>query len=95
MIADDVLVAQLAARRLKRRAGVGLEDDLGDPVAVAEVDEDQPAEVAPGVDPAVEDDGLPDVVGGQVTAGMSSFQQHGGYSRKTRGRLADCFRWSR
>ena len=34
--------------------GVRLEDDLSDPVAVAKVDEQQPAEVAPGVDPAVQ-----------------------------------------
>ena len=54
--------------------GVGLEDDLSDPVAVAKVDEEQAAEVAPGVDPAVEHDVLPDVLGRQVAARMSSFQ---------------------
>ena len=61
---------------LQLGAGVGLEDDLGDPVAVAQVDEDQAAEVAPGVDPAVEHDGLPDMVLRQFSAGMSPFQQH-------------------
>ena len=42
--------------RLELGAGVGLEDDLGDAITVAQVDEDQAAEVAPGVDPAVQDD---------------------------------------
>ncbi len=50
---------------LELLAGVGLEDDLGDAVAVAQVDEDQPAEVAIGIDPAVQDDRFSHVVGGQ------------------------------
>ena len=54
--ADDELVAQLTAAGLELLARVGLEDDLGDSVAVAQVDEDQPAEVAIGVDPAIQDD---------------------------------------
>ncbi len=74
--ADDVLVAQLARARLELGAGLGLEDDLGEAVAVAEVDEDQAAEIAPGVDPAVEDDGLPDVARGQFAAGMRPFVEH-------------------
>ena len=61
---------------LKRCAGLGLEDDLGQAVAVADVDEDQAAEVAPGVDPAVEDDGLADVVERQFAASVCPFQ-HG------------------
>ena len=56
--ADDVLVAQLAGAGLELCAGFGLEDDLGDPVTVAQIDEHQAAEVAPGVHPAVQDDGL-------------------------------------
>ena len=64
------------ARRLELGAGLGLEDDLGDAVAVAEVDEDQAAEVAPGVHPAVQDDGLSHVVDRQFTAGMRSFVEH-------------------
>ena len=72
--ADDVLVAQLSGLGLKRRAGFGLEDDLSDPVTVSKVNEEQSAEIAPGVDPAVEHDVLPDLPGGQVTASMRSFQ---------------------
>ena len=72
--ADDVFVAQLPGLRLQLGTGVGLEDDLSDPVAVAKVDEEQAAEVAPGVDPAVQHDLLSDVLGGQVAASMSSFQ---------------------
>ena len=44
------------------------------PIAVAQVDEEQAAEVAPGVDPAVEHDVLPDMLGRQFAASMSSFQ---------------------
>src|SRR5262249_52737147 len=85
---DHVLVAQLARGRLKRLAGLGLEDDLGDPEAVADVDEDQPTEVAPGVDPAVEDDGLTLVLGPQLTTGMGPFQhgRRGVGNRSGRGR---------
>ena len=63
--------------RLEIGAGLGLEDDLRDAVAVAKVDEDQAAEVAPGVDPAVERDRLADVLLRQFPAGMRPFQQHG------------------
>ncbi len=33
---------------------LGVEDGLGDAIAVAQVDEDQPAEVAPAIDPALQ-----------------------------------------
>ena len=39
----------------------GIEDDLGDAVAVAEVDEQAAAVVAVGVDPAAEGDGVADM----------------------------------
>src|SRR5262249_44101300 len=55
---------------------LGLEDDLGEAVAVAKVDEDQPAVIAAGVHPAVEDDGLPDVGGAPLAASMGPLQ-HG------------------
>ncbi len=71
--ADDVLIAQVARSGLQLGTGVGLEDHLGDPVAVAQVDEHQAAEVAPGVDPAVEHNGMPDMVFRQVSAGVSPF----------------------
>ena len=74
---DNVLVAKLTGARLKIRSGVRLEDDLGEAVAVAQVDEDQAAEIAPGVDPAVERNSLPDMILGQFAAGMSPFQKHG------------------
>ena len=79
--ADDVLVAQIV--RGSHRAGtvprVGtlrLEDDLSQTIAIAQVDEDQAAVVATGIDPAVEDDLLADVVSGQLAAGLSPFE-HG------------------
>src|SRR5262249_31375753 len=42
----------------------------------AEVDEHQATEVAPGVHPTVQNDGLSDVVSRQFPAGMRSFVQH-------------------
>ncbi len=64
------------AARLELLPRVGLEDDLRDPVAVAQVDEDQPAEVAIGVDPAVQDDRFAHVVSRQFAASMCSFVEH-------------------
>src|SRR5439155_12401 len=50
--AQDVLGAQLV-RQLEGGAGaVGVEDELDDPGAVAQVDEDQPAVIAAAMDPA-------------------------------------------
>ena len=49
---DHVLIAEVAAPGLQLGAGVGLEDHLGDPVAVAQVDEDEPAEIAPARPPS-------------------------------------------
>jgi hypothetical protein len=46
---------------------------LGAPLAVAHVDEDQPAEVAPGVDPAVERYDLANMRRAQFIAMMRSF----------------------
>ena len=75
--ADDVLVAEVLGLAASGAAlGAGLEDDLGQAVAVAEVDEDQAAVVATGVDPAVEDHLLADVVAGQLAAGLGPFE-HG------------------
>ena len=53
--------------------GVGLvDDDLGDPVAIAEVEEDQLPMVAPSMDPAGQT-GIPPGIGGpQLAAGMGS-----------------------
>ena len=75
--ADHVLVAQLAAAGLKLVAGLRLENDLSQAVAVAQVDEQQAAEIAPGVHPAVQDHVLTDLLGRQIAAGVRSFQEHG------------------
>ena len=49
---DDVLGAQALGERERRAARVRVEDELDEPGAVAQVDEDQPAVVAAAVDPA-------------------------------------------
>ncbi len=48
------------------------DDDLGHAVPIANVDEDERAEVAKAVHPAEEDDVLPDVSGRQSATGMGS-----------------------
>ena len=68
---------------MKLGSDLGLEHTLGQPVTVAHVDEDEPSKVAPGVDPAVERDGLSHMVECQITASMCPFE-HG---RRVFGRL--------
>ena len=72
--ADDAFAAQRGGlieqflgqvRRVKNRLGAAF--------AVAHVDEDQPAEVAAGVDPAGQGDGLADMRRAQFVAMMRSF----------------------
>jgi hypothetical protein len=55
---------------------VRLEDDLGDAIPVAKINEQKAPEVAPGVDPAVQDDSISDVLSRQLATGMCSFEEH-------------------
>ena len=72
---DDISrCAAHASSRLELGAHFGLEDALSQAVAVANINEDQAAEVAPGVHPAIEDDRLADVFERQIAAGMSPFE---------------------
>jgi hypothetical protein len=61
--ADHVLGPQLARLLQNRLPSFRSEDDLRLAVAVAEVDEERPAMVAAGIDPAAERDLLADVRG--------------------------------
>ena len=65
---DDILRAQLAGFLVQRRIQLGVEHDLRDPGAVAHVDEDQAAQVAPPVYPAHEHHALAGVGGAQLAA---------------------------
>ena len=56
---------------------VGMEDGLGESLAVAEVDEDDAAVVAVGVDPAGEGDVLADIGFAEDATGMGSAEGHG------------------
>ena len=51
---------------------VGIADDLRQPLAVAQVDEDHPAVVAAAMRPAAQADGLIELVGVEQSAIMSS-----------------------
>src|SRR5207253_10765355 len=74
----------LAPQRLRELVGllrhvpvaalVRIEDDLGDPLAVAEIDEDTAAVIAIARDPAEEDDLFALVGGAQFAAVMGAFQ---------------------
>ncbi len=73
--AHDVLVSDGFGDR-ERVALQRIEDRLRDPVAVAHVDEDQPAVIAPPIHPAFEKDRRPDVALRQIAAGAFSEIRH-------------------
>src|SRR5690606_14573616 len=52
--ANDVLIAKVAGSFVGILLDLGVEDDLGDAESIAEVDEDQPAEVPAPIDPPPE-----------------------------------------
>jgi hypothetical protein len=66
---QHVLAAHLRGDGVRRGGARRVEDDLGQPVAVAQVHEDQPAVVAPPADPALERDLAADVGGTQAATG--------------------------
>ena len=65
---DHVLGAQLLGRRVRLARALRAEDELHEARAVAQVDEDQPAVVAPAVDPAGDAHGLADARRAQLAA---------------------------
>ncbi len=72
--ADTELAAQLGRLRVRRCAGLGLEDDLGETSAVAQIDEDAPAVIAPGGHPSEEDGARAGVAGAKCAAVVSTFE---------------------
>ena len=71
--ADDPFAAQLAGFIVGGlAAGVGVEDKLREAVAVAQVDEDQAAVVAVGMDPAGKFDFLADIGFAELAAGVGA-----------------------
>ena len=66
---DDAFAAQGggAVEKFPGQIG-GIKDGLGAAFAVADVNEDQAAQVAAGMNPAGKDDGLPGVSGAQLVA---------------------------
>ena len=69
---DDVLTAQPLGLFVGGLVVLGREDDLREAVAVAEVDEDEATEVAPRIDPPLQDDLLADVGRLQFAAGVGA-----------------------
>jgi hypothetical protein len=67
---NDVLAAECAGGREQVAARVGVEDDLGQPVAVAEIDKDESAVIAPSVNPTAERDVTPGMIAAQIAARM-------------------------
>ena len=66
--ADDELVTQLVRGGGSRGGALRVEDELHEPAFVSQVDEDQPAVVAPARHPTCERDRTANVVGGQLAA---------------------------
>ena len=60
--------------RVRRGVGLGLEDDLRDAAAIAQIDEDAAAVIAAGGHPAEEDGALAGVAGAQRAAVVGPFQ---------------------
>ncbi len=71
--ADAKLRAQLARRGVGRGIDVGAEDYLGDAFAVAEIDEDAAAVIAPGGHPAQQYDLGADVAFAECAGGVGAF----------------------
>ena len=78
--ADDGFLGQM--RDVVLEGGGGRDDDLRDAVVVAQVDEEDAAEVALVMDPAREADGLAGVRGAQVVAGVGAVRI-GGHGRNS------------
>jgi len=77
---NHVLAAEAVGElELLGRAVLGVEDELRDAVAVAEIDEDQAVAVPPGgVHPSGQGDGLADVLASELAAGVGSMRGAGG-----------------
>ncbi len=79
--AHHAFAAQGRGRLDKRGVGLaGVEHGLRAPFAVAHVQEDDPAQIAAGVDPAVEGDRLPDVGGTEFVAMVRASHEIAGFS---------------
>src|SRR5581483_11440276 len=65
---QDELVADLVGGRVRLRRVLRVDDELADPGPVAQVDEDEAPMVAPGVDPAGQDQRPADVLGADLAA---------------------------
>src|SRR5215469_5428039 len=70
--ADAPLEAQRSGEGVGLGVDVGLEDDLGQTLTVAEVDEDGAAVIAAVLDPAEQDDVLAHVLRGELAAGVGA-----------------------
>ncbi len=68
---DNVLVAEVAGGVVGVPGDLGVEDDLGDAEAVAQIDEDQAAKVTTAVDPALQRHLLAGVVEPELAAGSA------------------------
>ena len=58
----NVFRADLFGLLMRGLAHLGVEDDLDDPAAVSEIDENQPAVIAPPLHPSDQDQLLPDAI---------------------------------
>src|SRR5262249_24316463 len=78
---DHVLGAKLLRQRVRLRRVLRVKDQLQEPAAVAQVDEDQPAMVAAAVHPAGDADAIadargPELAGPGVAVGVGARRPH-------------------
>ena len=67
---DHVLRTELFGLACTAASAIGVEDDLRHAVAIAQVDEDDAAEIAAAMDPAHQQGALAGVGGAQLSAGV-------------------------
>ena len=72
---DDVLAAEAVGLVGDLGVFIGAEDDLGDAFAVTEIDENNAAVIAAGIDPAAEGDGGVGVGGAEGGAGVGAIHE--------------------
>jgi hypothetical protein len=84
---DDIFRPEFFGLRDGFRAAVRVDDDLRDAVTVAEVEKHPRPVIAAGIDPATQGDGLADMFGPQLAAGMGT--QHARTPQEKRGNVIE------
>src|SRR5215213_8345774 len=72
---EDVLITNVTGRAVSVWCELWIENSLRQSVAVAQIDEDESAEVTPSIDPSAQRDVLADVVEAKRPAGQPAYHR--------------------